>query len=413
MKGSPLVVVIAGLSGLALGGGAATWLSDATPRARPDGPRRPDTAPAASATGSSELAEPTRQPANEAAEAHDDEGAVSRELERSAEPESLFGPPLRAYAEAELARGWAEIRSDSMPPERFAYLVDSYIENLRITPAAWGRDEANAKNEDEGKAPVAETSDGGDWREMTDEARRALAADPARFAEIFRPRVSGRVHDGPTLAVGAPLADGDVLRYPAGVFRVRDLAQGREPSPADVTLRGAGMDATLLVLDELDPRGALERFAIENCTVFAEQGIADVRGAIVALSRIRLVGFDCGSGGSCALSLDRDAAVSAADCRFEGGYGRAPVFATLMNTSPLIARFESCSFERVSLLFAVSRGVVFASCSMNEMLWEQSEGPAYLSCRYSALPAEQRLDENLRRDLDQLFPGWRAELDAR
>jgi len=234
---------------------------------------------------------------------------------------------------------------------------------------------------------------------------------------LFRTRSGGTALSGADLHEGDPLPDGAVLDFHAGVFAVADLARGREPFPRDITLRGAGMNLTLLVLDELCPRGALERFAIEDCTVFADGGIADVRSApsVVALRRVRLVGFDCGAGGSYAMSLNQGCALQALQCRFEGGYGRNPGgYANLMrNTSPLVARFDSCTFERMSLDHALGASVLFVGCVMNDMV-DEPRGVELASCSVTVLPQELRWsDEARRRDLNDLFPGWRERVTVR
>jgi hypothetical protein len=254
-------------------------------------------------------------------------------------------------------------------------------------------------------------------KERDDAALGALARDPDRFAALFRTRSAGAAVSGRDLHEGDPLADGAVLDFPAGVFAVADLARGRTPFPRDITLRGAGMNLTLLVLDELSPRGALERFALEDCTVFADGGIADVRAApsVVSLRRVRLVGFDCGAGGSYAMNLDQGCALQALQCRFEGGYGSNPGgYANLMrNTSPLVARFDSCTFERMSLDHAQGSGVLFVGCVMNDMV-DEPRGVELTSCSVSLLPEDQRYsDEARRRDLNDLFPGWRERVTVR
>ncbi|MSR62251.1 MAG: hypothetical protein EXS08_07390 [Planctomycetes bacterium] len=337
--------------------------------------------------------------------------------EESVDP---FSPALRAYALAELQRGWSEVRNDPLPAQTLDARLRDYEELVRTTPASWGRRAAEERNEDLARLAALDANDGIAWLEKLDE-RDPLASElprsAERFAALFRPKSGGRAHDGPSLRAEDPLADGAVLVFPAGVFALADFARDRDPFPADVTLRGAGMNATLLVLDELNPRGALLRFTLEDCTVFADHGIVDVRNgpSLLALRRVRLVGFDCGAGGSCALRV-RKAALSAVDCRFEGGYGRNPSgYANLVRGGhPLLARFERCTLERVALDDAGQPTVSFVDCLMTDMLAEPPEGPLFQGCSIGVLDAERLRDPLVRqRDLNELFPGWRERVQRR
>jgi hypothetical protein len=67
--------------------------------------------------------------------------------------------------------------------------------------------------------------------------------------------------------------------------------------------------------------------------------------------------------------------------------------------------------ERVGLDRAVGKAVVFVRCRLIDLLAEPLPGPTLSDCLVTLLPPEQFGDEAIRRrDLDDLFPGWRARL---
>jgi hypothetical protein len=204
------------------------------------------------------------------------------------------------------------------------------------------------------------------------------------------------------------------VSFPAGVFRLLDLARDNDPYPSDVTVRGVGMNATLVVCEPQRARGALQRLRVEDCTIHVDSGLTDVRSApsVVALSSTRVVGFDCGAG-NCAVLYVRAAAVQAIDCRFEGGYGHHPggYANVLPGGTPCLARFDRCVFDRVELSLPRSRSVLFVDCELNEMLESKPNGPTFRNCRYSEIAAENKWNGDYRRrDLNDLFPQWRERL---
>jgi len=110
------------------------------------------------------------------------------------------------------------------------------------------------------------------------------------------------------------------------------------------------------------------------------------------------------------------AALSAAGCRFEGGYGRAPQsYANLVQShGPCLARFDQCVFDRLSLSDAATRAVVFTGCTMNELLDPAPRGPTFTNCRITVIDQAKKWDGELRRrDLNTLFPQWRERLQRR
>jgi hypothetical protein len=335
--------------------------------------------------------------------------------------DELVTEALRAHARRGIARGWAEARDDPVPDATVAELLAEFERTLLALPEALGKRSAEEQSELDRQARALAQADAVAWLEglpPNEPELAAVARDPERFARLFQPQSSGAAVDGVGLGDDDPLVDGAVIVFPAGVFAVDDFARGRVPFPRDVTVRGAGMDATLLVMEDLGPRGALERLTFEDCTVYtANCGVIDIRGGPTALTlrRMRVVGFDCGAGGSVAF-YTRACAILAQHSRFESGYGTNPDgLANLLRAGEAVAaRFEACTFERLDLADAAAPGAVFQGCRMIDLLAEPRSGPLYQDCTISVLPSEQRWDEATRkRDLNDLFPAWQTRLVRR
>ncbi|MCU0867599.1 MAG: hypothetical protein MUC36_27775 [Planctomycetes bacterium] len=340
------------------------------------------------------------------------------------EDAALLSAALRAYAAAEIAAGWREVRSDDVPVGVAAAVMERFEATVRSQPRALGR----SAGEDLVRAEAKAARFAGD--DLTallsaiegDEPEAQELVRSERFPQLLAPRGGGGVVDGTRLQRGEAVAAGTVLSFPAGVFQLHDLGQatrgGDWAFPRDVVVRGAGMDVTLLRFDEQTSRGPMQRFAIENCTVFAD-GLTDLRAdapAALSLRNVRLVGFDTGAGGSAAFYLGGGSALLAVSCRFESGYGRHPTgYANLLRgRGPCLARFERCVLERCSLDDADGVSVLFVDCSLLDMLGDQPAGPTFRNCRYTNMPAEQVNDpEYRRRDLNALFPDWQRRLEQR
>ncbi|HEX6881763.1 MAG TPA: hypothetical protein VF530_00200 [Planctomycetota bacterium] len=337
------------------------------------------------------------------------------------ESAELITEALREHARQGFARGWAELRDDPVPDTSVTALLAEFESTILALPETMGKRSAEKQSALDRQTRALAQADAVAWLEglPTNEPElAAVARDPERFARLFRPRSSGGAVNGVALEDDDPLVDGTVIAFPAGVFAVADFARSRDPVPRDVTVRGAGMDATLLVMDDLGPRGALERLTFEDCTVYtANCGVIDIRGGPTSLTlrRMRVVGFDCGAGGSLAFDT-RACAILAQHSRFESGYGTNPNgYANLLRAGGAVAaRFEACTFERLDLADAARPGVVFLGCAMVDLLSEPRPGPLYQDCTISVLPAELRWDEATRkRDLNELFPDWRERLERR
>jgi len=112
------------------------------------------------------------------------------------------------------------------------------------------------------------------------------------------------IDDAGLRALGGTLAlpNGLTFATPAAGANVAFASQW-DNYPRDVTMAGAGIDATMLVLGgDLGTRDSLRNFAIRDCTVHTNNHYLfdqRVKPAAVRFERVRVVGFDMGAGASC------------------------------------------------------------------------------------------------------------------
>jgi len=325
-----------------------------------------------------------------------------------------------------MRRGWGSVRKDEMPQDDLGEGATKYEAIVLDSPYAIGRElglrrtKAEAALEDArtgGVFALLEKLDGGGVGPLVAEVR------DARFDAYFaREGPERRRHprkDHPDQDV----EDGVTLTWPAGGFKVQGLMKEKDPFPRDVTLEGAGIDATMLVLaHDLFTRGRLRNLVIRDCTVHTNDNyLFDLRiePASMRFERVRFVGFDMGAGGSCLLGT-KALALSARGCRFEGGYGRSPMHGTVFDvrTDALLARFEACTFSLVNLRihdWHTGATVVFLGCTLDRILdnamahAKLKPGVVFDGCSYTRF--EGTPQEVPKLDLDALFPGWKQRLE--
>jgi hypothetical protein len=376
------------------------------------------------------------------------EEPTATESTRSAS-DDWIGARLREYARKGIRDAWKNSRGDEIPDDRLERGLKDFEFAVLSAPAAIGRRLAEERSREELLARDARS--GGAFALLDKLSKEPtpmleMAADPAAMQALLArssPETTVRAE-----GLGKHLADklesGKTYSYPAGVFPIEINFNGVQQVPQDVTISGAGMDATLLVLEQdIYAAKPLQRFSIRDCTVFTNNNYLfdqRVAPATVLLERVRVIGFDMGAGGSCALSFTGDGLVLLArDCRFEGGYGRGPQYGYLMRiqTPAMVVRMERCRVDRVTLgADGLGSGstLAFSQCALTDLLDSQM--------RFAA--PEQRLgyEETLRstpglvfqgttisffdnaawnlapsswevpaRDLNELFPGWKQALE--
>ena len=224
--------------------------------------------------------------------------------------------------------------------------------------------------------------------------------------------------------LGPSLADGVELQFPAGVYRLKGLMNVREgPFPRDVTVSGAGMDATLLVLrQDLNHRSRIRNLTLRDCTIHTDGNyLFDLRNEFgsMRLERVRITGFDMGAGASCVFKAP-GTALYARGCRIEGGFGRSPGSGRLFDvrSDALLARFEDCWFDTVNLDSSqIRRGasVVYADCIMRNILDrspQEAARPRNVLFPGTVIHYHDRdRGDSLARDLNDLFPDWKERIE--
>lgn len=354
-------------------------------------------------------------------------------VERTAAPPELplFSPALIEYASEKLREGWRLERSEEMSEVVHESALETFRETVLALPHPLGRKLAREQTAREEALADARTGGVFALLERLDEGGAGpvleLVRDDVAFEQLFQRDAPERVVDGASAAASRePVADGTTLAFPAGVFRLVDFtgnwSSGRT-FPRDVTVTGAGMNATLLVLgSDLSSRAKLRNLRFRDCTLHTDDNYAfDVRvdGTVVRLDRVRVSGFDMGAGASCAFGTDT-LALHAVDSVFAGGYGRNPGSGRLFDvrTDGLVARFDRCTIEGVSLGSVRSGGtLVMTACTLRDML----DDPEALAASHAGVLLDQcsvqlfqgdhaAREEALGRDMNDLFPGWEAAL---
>jgi hypothetical protein len=383
MKPLPLVLAVAAVAGVAFfagrlsaepgppveGGAAARRETDAAARRKSeqDGVRG-----AAASRGVARDAFKDVGPADAAAVPSDD---------------PRFSPELREFFLAEYRAGWASLRQDEAEAALIGEGFVRFKDEVLALPRRLGEDAAKVRTAEEALAAALSGKDGvgaaralqqGLWKPKPEDLEGAL------LDGLVARRAAGPDVDGTTVNADlrSPPAAGTTLHFGPGVHRFDPRKLNRRNPYAvadDVALVGAGMDATLLVFEtSTDFRDAVRGFSIKNLTLFAECDFIDQSGSplTLTLERVRITGFDCGAGGSTALSSSSGALLTAVDCEFAGGYGRNPEgYANALDGDRFVARFDRCRFERCALWHSkpsqstfLFRGCTFVAAKSDPLL---------------------------------------------
>lgn len=320
-------------------------------------------------------------------------------------PLPLSAAGLRAAAAAELAR---ELEADpayvAARLEELERQILAGAEEQRLGASATARQRVEAELRNE-RARRVDALRGGTFeflrRQARDEPMFELLSSGAPLQRFFKPQGAARVHDASRLAPDARLERGDTLLFPRGVHKLRRGLLGRGELPADVTLEGAGMDETAVVMeDEIDSTSDVHNLTLRDLTLHCgDNYMTDLRdaGITLRLERCRIVGFDMGAGGSVMLAADCGL-LYASECRFEACFGRSPGsgnlfrvrggFLARLEACTLVgpfrsvwddgsATFDRCRFEHVPRRDVERRGNVrLVHCTFEEPTEEQATGRA-------------------------------------
>ncbi len=362
------------------------------------------------------------------------EPALPPTPEREAAGSGLFSQALVAYARDGIEAGWGQLRSDALGQERAAEGMGQFEQRVLDAPQSIGLSLARQASERE--AALEDLRSGGVFAllEALEDGGGPLpdlVRSDAEFEALFERAAPESFLSGLSYRKSAePFADGTTLDFPAGVFELGDITDYWPVFPRDVTLAGAGRDATLLVVGDLSADERLRNFTLRDCTVFTDnEYLFDLRreAAGIRLERVRLTGFDTGAGKSCAFGTE-ELALLAVDSLFVAGYGRHPEYGRLFDvrTDALVARFENCRFEGLQLDLERTRPgatVVFETCTFIDLsdyedprrVQEARAGIVFDSCsfqgkgRWEGQPGGEPW-EPVALDLNDLFPGWRDAL---
>ncbi|HTF90645.1 MAG TPA: hypothetical protein VK843_19660 [Planctomycetota bacterium] len=384
--------------------------------------------PAANPARSEERAAPIPVPAG--AIAPPERTAENRApISSEAEPEGLISAALRRYVEECLRQAWKSVREDEIPAPDLAKGMAKFENNVMVGPEEIGT--SLAKRRSKAEAALADEKTGGVFnlleRLNAGEAgpMPELVRDPARFAALFQRVASEHLRSGleKRAIPDDSIADGETLTWPAGVFRVEGLLQTKEKFPRDVTVAGAGMNSTMLVLiGPLMTTSDLRNFTIRDCTVNTNNNYLfqlSNKASSIQLERVRFVGFDMGAGSSCLLGTNA-VALSVRNCRIEGGYGKWPEHGTLLDvrTDALVARFEFCSISLLTMHVDHMRPgatALFVGCTLDEIL-DNPQGDAldhpgvmFEGCTIARQQGGRETIPNL--DLNALFPNWKNRME--
>ncbi|MEM8884784.1 MAG: hypothetical protein AAGD14_11995 [Planctomycetota bacterium] len=246
-----------------------------------------------------------------------------------------------------------------------------------------------------------------------------LVSDPKTFCAHFERLLDGPRLDGTKLAGDQEVPDGAVIEFGPGVHTL-DTRQlfSRRRAPRDLLIVGAGMDRTLVRIQEISTSDVLASLHIRDLTLDCNNDyMTDLRSqnpATIRLERCRVVGFDMAAGGSVMFAA-RSGALFASDCRFEAGYGRAKAGSgnLFRVRSGCLVRLERCTIlGPFRSLYDADEGATyrFVDCDIagtsRQLARYRSDdkaGVVFENCRLEEIPADA---SRIHRSLSDLHPDW-------
>ncbi|MHC4941864.1 MAG: hypothetical protein ACYTG7_02480 [Planctomycetota bacterium] len=367
----------------------------------------------------SRAAEPERP------ETVDEQGAEAKEVEPSSgmitDEQTLFSETLLAYFRDKFVKAWKDHRAKKPTEEDVEQGEKFFREAILKLPELAAQVMAEERNDEDSMAYALEQGDG---TVLIESAKKGVfkpgESDRTREAvdRSVAQRVKGREIDGMEFSSNkeARIEEGMTLVFGYGIYTLderRLRGEDREHFPVDVTVKGAGMDSTLLHLGDISIRGDAKRLAFRDLTLDCENtGLFDMRtGSLVLdLERVRLVRFDAGHGGCCIFSA-RGCLVRMTDSEIVGGYGGSPGNGRLFRSNPVIMRFTSCRFELVELglnRVESSSRISFQNCRFSLLdsnpLLEEHPSVDFTGCTFESIRDSSMTRDKLRKDLSKIFP---------
>ncbi len=336
----------------------------------------------------------------------------------------VFSSALLRVFRSGFQTGWERERQDSPGAQQMAHGEAAFKEAVLALPDALGTTHAQELTALEQRQKALTDGDGlgilaaqveGTWAPAPSDLTAEL------MDRVFERGASSGSVEGATFISdrNLELTAGTTIRFGAGIFTLDERhlrGEDDKDLPTDVTLIGAGMDATLLRIGDISIRGNAERLTFRNLTLDCENGglFAMRWGALVCdMENVRIVRFDAGHGGCTVFSARGGTLVRARNCQFTGGYGRNPGAwgAFLWNHGQLTGRFENCQFEGV-WIEQVSKGVLFyENCRFNgygpKLTMESSARVLYNGCSVTDKSTVGDGTGVTRKNLSDLF--WQAK----
>ena len=335
-----------------------------------------------------------------------------------------LAPELKTYARDEFVRGWRELRSTSSPDElQIEEALEAFKHNRLLSLSKLGALLAVqtsalelAESLGPGFALLQEM-----LHSKSGKPGDHAAGDPRIMDSFFVKQRLGPFKDGGEwVRSKESLSAGSTLIFGEGVFRIGELAPNGEPIARALTLRGAGMHQTLLVMDAIVTDSVLVNFAIEDCTVYSPGG------SLIELLKepcsmrfedARFVGVDSKSGSSGLLNAPAGIFL-ARRCVFDGSFGPIPSgFSRIFDvrSKGLLARFEDCSFRYLQIhevgINAGASLVYWRSDFfgvLDNRLGIKGGGVSFQDCSFSS--ADSLGSRLAHHDLNELFPNWMTRM---
>lgn len=339
----------------------------------------------------------------------------------TASSEALFSQPLLAHHRTQFALGWSSVRADEPSMEDGLTGVAEFKERTLALSLQLGRGAATARDEEERLAQALIFHDGA---ALLDAASQGLwVPDEEYFASRDFETLTGARGGGVTLTgegyieqATHALSEGMTLTFGAGVHQLdAGMLRGkdRKSIPSDVTIVGAGRDATLLQMGNIGAFDNIERLTFKGITLDAlNDGLFDHRrgSMTLAFENARIVRFDAGHGGCSIFSSRGGSIVKATNLDVIGGYGNTPGSGELLRADPFVGRFRNCRFELVELqgIERLSAGrVIFEGCAFalrgdDPQAGTMSARVGFASCTYRRIEGDIA---SLSKSIGDLFPG--------
>lgn len=369
---------------------------------------------------------PGELPAKETAEAAQTGERVAREVVEPGPDElradELFSMTLLAMFDQEFRRGWMSQRSAEPQPGDSSEGEKDFRAGVLALPFSLG---ARGAEEANGQEQLELAIEGGDWITLLgaiDDGRyepSVAEASGAMIDQVMVRQASRSSIDGTNFANDDSMAllAGTEIVFGPGVHSLNERRlRGPDGStlPADITVSGAGMDVTLLRINDISVRGVVERLAFRDLTIDAEgDGLFDLRyaQALLALERVRIVNFDAGHGGCYLFDVREGTMLLASQCEFVGGYGKSPGRGHLFRSDPVVARFEDCSFSYFDVNPPSGERISFSNCRFELLnrnpIPNAPAGVVYKNCTFTRPLGEVEDRSTLKKKLSDLF--WQVD----